>query len=45
MVENGVQLTLTSTLKSTGKAKINGEGLSNGSHEKVSIEKHCVSTV
>jgi len=34
MVENGVQLTLTSTLKSTGKAKINGEGLSNGSHEK-----------
>ncbi|KAF8659002.1 hypothetical protein HU200_058845 [Digitaria exilis] len=39
MVENGVQLTLTSTLKNTGKARINGDGLNNGSHVKVFQEK------
>jgi hypothetical protein len=37
MVENGVQLTLTSTLTTTGKARINGDGLNNGPHDKVSI--------
>lgn len=36
MVENGVQLTLTSTVKTNGKIRINGEVL-NGSHLK---EKH-----
>uniref|UniRef100_A0A0A9FB51 PROP1-like PPR domain-containing protein n=1 Tax=Arundo donax TaxID=35708 RepID=A0A0A9FB51_ARUDO len=36
MVENGVQLTLTSSVKKTGKRRINGEGM-NGSHTK---EKH-----
>ncbi|KAL5223270.1 hypothetical protein ABZP36_027983 [Zizania latifolia] len=36
MVENGVQLTLTSTVKNNGKPRINGEGL-NGSPLK---EKH-----
>jgi hypothetical protein len=40
MGENGVQLTLTSTLKSTGKPRINADGLNNGSHTtKVSIGK------
>lgn len=34
MVENGVQLTLTSTVKTNGKIRINGEVL-NGSHLKV----------
>ncbi|KAK3129249.1 hypothetical protein QOZ80_6BG0474830 [Eleusine coracana subsp. coracana] len=36
MVENGVQLTLTSTVKNTGKKRINGQRM-NGSHAK---EKH-----
>uniref|UniRef100_A0A0D9UYT6 Pentacotripeptide-repeat region of PRORP domain-containing protein n=1 Tax=Leersia perrieri TaxID=77586 RepID=A0A0D9UYT6_9ORYZ len=36
MVENGVQLTLTSTVKNNGKIRINGDGL-NGSHLK---DKH-----
>ena len=41
MVESGVQLTLTSTLKSTGKTRISADGLNNGSHTtKVSIGKH-----
>ncbi|XP_062198931.1 pentatricopeptide repeat-containing protein At5g25630-like isoform X2 [Phragmites australis] len=39
MVENGVQLTLTSTVKSTSKARINGEGL-NGSHTKEKLEQN-----
>lgn len=38
MGENGVQLTLTSTLKSTGKPRINADGLNNGSH--TTKEKH-----
>uniref|UniRef100_A0A0A9BHV3 Uncharacterized protein n=1 Tax=Arundo donax TaxID=35708 RepID=A0A0A9BHV3_ARUDO len=37
MVENGVQLTLTSSVKNTGKKRINGERM-NGSHTKVSIK-------
>jgi hypothetical protein len=43
MVENGVQLTLTSTLKSTGKTRISADGLNNGNGSqttKVSIGKH-----
>jgi hypothetical protein len=39
MVENGVQLTLTSSVKSTGKARISGEGM-NGSHTMASIKKN-----
>ncbi|RCV22392.1 hypothetical protein SETIT_4G216900v2 [Setaria italica] len=40
MVENGVQLTLTSTLTSTGKARINGDGMNNGPHDKEKQERN-----
>jgi hypothetical protein len=37
MVDNGVQLTLASSVKTAGKTRMNGKGM-NGSHTGASIE-------